>query len=174
MSSPFGGGSPDARLEELARELARASMIRLAGAGQLALMTDAQLSSARGKAAADAVAAQRALNRVRELSIAGRPVDDAVVARSLLVRQTADDLLRVTTELQRRIRMDQRQRAAEAAVRRALADALLLTAAQNAAAARQLEERASDSARARRHAEAEAELQQHRPETAAGYGGVRR
>ncbi|WP_042379975.1 hypothetical protein [Streptacidiphilus melanogenes] len=162
-------------MEELARELARASVIRLAGAGQLVLMTDAQLSAARGKAAAEVVATQRALNRVRDLRDADRPVDDALVARSLLVQQTSDELLRVTVELQRRIRMDQRQRAAEAAVRRALVDALLLAATQNVQAAQQLEGQASGSARARRHAEAEAQLQQHRPETAAGYGvGMRR
>ncbi|MFC1435338.1 hypothetical protein ACEZDB_32330 [Streptacidiphilus sp. N1-3] len=174
MSSPPGGGPADVRLERLVRELASASRIRLAGAGPLVLMTDAQLSAARVKAVVAAAEAQRASTQVRELRADNRPVDNALVAQSLLVQQTSDELLRVTMETQRRIRIDEQQREAEAAVRRALAEALLLVAVQNMLAAQQLEAQASASARARRHAEAEAELQQHRPETAAGYDGVRR
>ena len=79
---------------------------------------------------------------------------------------------RITLEIQRRLRLTERQRAEEAVLRRALAEEL------DSDEAPDLHQTAIQMmhqiVRRRRHIEAEEELQHHRPATGPSYGGVQR
>jgi len=164
-------------LEALAREVARASLLRVSGAGRLALLTNPQLSSVRGSAVAEAAAARRAVEESTRTAGQGQPPSDELAEQIRRSIELAEQVVRITMELQRRIRLTEQQRAQEAAVRRAIAgeraDGRPVELADTAHLAARLTS-APTPARRRRHAEAEEEWQHHRPVQGSVNAGVTR
>ncbi|MEU6379581.1 hypothetical protein [Streptomyces sp. NPDC046909] len=160
-----------AGLEGIGRTDVLAALTRLARANSLALLSPPELSSRRGQIMETALTASYGLRQQAEQLPEGVPVPQDTAEGMQEVQQLLDEVQRITLEIQRRSRLTARQRAEEAAVRRALAEQLDTDATPNPHhAAAQLMAQVS---RRRRHSEAEEELQHHRPQTGPGYGGVR-
>ena len=149
-----------------------AALARLARADSLALLTPPELSSRRGQVMDRALTASYGLRQMTEQlseGVLGPP--DAAEAMHR-IEELIEEVQRITLEIQRRSRLTARQRAEEAAVRRALAEQL--DAAETPDPHQAAAQLMLQVSRRRRHAEAEEELQHHRPTTGPGYGGVGR
>ncbi|MDQ1019929.1 hypothetical protein [Streptomyces afghaniensis] len=159
-----------AGLEGMGQADVLATLARLARADSLALLAPPELSNRRGQAMDRALTASYGLRQLAEQLPAGAPLPpDAAEAMHRV--QELIELQRITLEIQRRSRLTARQRAEEAAVRRALAEQL--DAAETPDPHHAATQLMLQVGRRRRHAEAEEELQHHRPMTGPGYGGVR-
>ncbi|MGW4170079.1 hypothetical protein ACWEGX_24580 [Streptomyces chartreusis] len=160
-----------ARLEGRGQADVLATLARLARADSLALLTPPELSSRRGQVMDRALAASYGLRQLAEQPPEGAPVTPDAAEAMHRVQELMEEVQRITLEIQRRSRLTARQRAEEAAVRRALVEQLDVAETPDPHhAAAQL---VLQVGRRRRHAEAEEELQHHRPMTGPGYGGVR-
>ncbi|MEU5633784.1 nucleotidyl transferase AbiEii/AbiGii toxin family protein [Streptomyces rishiriensis] len=148
-----------------------ATLARLARADSLALLTPPELSSRRGQAMDRALTASYGLRELAEQLPEGAPVPPDAAEAMHRVQELIEEVQRITLEIQRRSRLTALQRAEEAAVRRALAEQLDADEppAPHVAAVKLM----LQVGRRRRHADAEEELQHHRPMTGPGYGGVR-
>jgi hypothetical protein len=158
-------------LEALGQGDVLATLARLARADSLALIAAPELSSQRGQVLERALSASYGLRQLAEQLPEGAPVPPDAAEAMRRVQELIEEVQRITLEIQRRARLTALQRAEEAAVRRALAEQLDADEAPDPhhAAVNLLLE----VGRRRRHAEAEEELQHHRPMTGPGYGGVR-
>jgi hypothetical protein len=160
-----------AGLEGMGQADVLATLARLSRADSLALLTPPELSSQRGQVMDRALTASYGLRQLAEQLPEGAPVPPDAAETMHRVQELIEEVQRITLEIQRRSRLTARQRAEEAAVRRALAeqlDAAETPDPHHAAAQLMLQ-----VGRRRRHAEAEEELQHHRAMTGPGYGGVR-
>ncbi|MFG2785810.1 nucleotidyl transferase AbiEii/AbiGii toxin family protein [Streptomyces prunicolor] len=158
-------------LEALGQGDVLATLARLARADSLALIAAPELSSQRGQVLERALSASYGLRQLAEQLPEGTPVPPDAAEAMRRVQELIEEVQRITLEIQRRARLTTLQRAEEAAVRRALAeqpDADEAPEPHHAAVNLMLQ-----VGRRRRHAEAEVELQHHRPMTGPGYGGVR-
>ncbi|MEW2401966.1 hypothetical protein [Streptomyces sp. NPDC046862] len=160
-----------AGLEGLTQSDVLATLARLARADSLALLTPPELSRRRAQVVDRALIASYGFRQLAEQLPEGAPVPPDTAEALHRIQELVDEVQRITLEIQRRSRLTARQRAEEAAVRRALAEQLDADETPDPHyAATQLMLQVS---RRRRHAEAEEELQQHRPMTGSSYGGVR-
>ncbi|MEU6349686.1 hypothetical protein ABZ896_10200 [Streptomyces sp. NPDC047072] len=160
-----------AGLEGIGQTDVLAALTRLARADSLALLSPPELSSRRGQIMETALTASYGLRQLAEQLPEGAPVPPDTAEAMHHVQQLLDEVQRITLEIQRRSRLTARQRAEEAAVRRALAEQLDTDPSPDPHHA--ATELMVQVGRRRRHAEAEEELQHHRPQTGPGYGGVR-
>ncbi|MFF5304816.1 hypothetical protein ACFY5F_36210 [Streptomyces sp. NPDC013161] len=160
-----------AGLEGIGQTVVLAALTRLARADSLALLSPPELSSRRGQIMETALTASYGLRQLAEQLPEDVPLPPVAAEAMHHVQQLLDEVQRITLEIQRRSRLTARQRAEEAAVRRALVEQLDADATPDLHdAAAQLMVQVG---RRRRHSEAEEELQHHRPQTGPGYGGVR-
>jgi hypothetical protein len=148
-----------------------ATLARLARADSLALLTPPELSSRRGQVMDRALTASYGLRQLAEQLPESAPVPPDPAEMMHRVQELIEEVQRITLEIQRRSRLTALQRAEEAAVRRALAEQLDTdeTPDPHVTAVNLM----LQVGWRRRHAEAEEELQHHRPMTGPGYGGVR-
>ena len=160
-------------LEAMTRQEAQVSLKRVAGGGQLAMLSYPQLSTVRGEAVAKAVDARRELERAAAAAAQGQELPDNLDEQMRQAQAAADEVERINQEIRRRARLTARQRAEEAAVRRAVAGEIQSTGSKSAKAQR-VAEWLTATPSARRHAQAEEEWQVHRPGQAPGSQGVRR
>ncbi|MEV0934267.1 hypothetical protein ACIBMX_10765 [Streptomyces phaeochromogenes] len=159
-----------AGLEALGQRDMLATLARLASADSLALLTAPELSSRRGQVLERALSASYGLRKLAEQLPEGTPVPPDTAEAMHRVQELIEEVQRITLEIQRRSRLTALQRAEEHAVRRALAEQL---DAGEAPDPRPAAVNLMLQVGRRRHAEAEVELQHHRPMTGPGYGGVR-
>ncbi|MCG7202333.1 hypothetical protein [Streptomyces arenae] len=161
-----------AGMEVLNQADSLAALVRLARAESLALLSPPQLSSRRGEAMVRAMTASHRLRQLTEQLPEGTPVPAEAADAAQRVEELVEEVQRITLEIQRRLRLTERQRAEEAVLRRALAEEL------DSDEAPDLHQTAIQMmiriVRRRRHSEAEEELQHHRPATGPSYGGVQR
>jgi len=146
------------------------TLARLAGPGSLPLMTDPQLSNMRGEVMELALATAEGIGRTVELRPDGTPVVPERTEAMGHVEVLVQEVQRITQEIERRTRLSPRQRAEEAAVRRAVAERRDADEAAQHGGAWRL----PHTDRRSRHAEAEEETRHHRPTSGPGYGGARR
>ncbi|MCA1217377.1 hypothetical protein [Streptomyces sp. 8L] len=111
------------------------------------------------------------LRQITERPPEGTSIPSEAAAAAQRVEVLLEEVQRITLEIQRRLRLTERQRAEEAALRRALTDEPDFKTPDLAPTTIHVMPRI---VRRRRHSEAEEELQNHRPTTGYSYSAVQR